>query len=410
MTFMPTTRLVIVDDGQGRWGPVLDMRAVFEIRTGANRTLDRIERVTGLKASTLIVPQPLVDLLRSRHAGVEVNPTRAAEGDWLIVNGRCVRTRWLEMARSLGPQSAVTTPAGAVVAARVRAFDPASPLKLAADVTTARADATALIDRPWQLMTELENLLPDDLNALDLPTFTAGDIARHCPSVVAFGEHPIKIAPSARIQPGSVINASKGIVAIDADALVSPLALLEGPCYLGWRAEVAPGGHVRNFASIGPMCKVGGETSHSILEGYANKPHHGYLGQAYVGKWANLGAETNVSNLKNTYGQIRVQLDNSDLREDTGRQFLGPVIGDFVRTAIGTRLLTGAVVATGSMLAVSSFAPTFVDRFRFITDKGNEPAQIDKLIATAHAMMARRDCKLTPQEEARLRALAGESR
>src|SRR5690606_34700880 len=156
-----------------------------------------------------------------------------------------------------------------------------------------------------------------------------------------------------------------------------------------------------------PMCKVGGEISHSVLFGHTNKAHAGYLGHALVGEWVNLGAQTNVSNLKNTYGPIAVQVERDQPAENTGRMYLGPVIGDYVRTAIGTRILTGSVVGTGAMLALSGFAPKFVERFAFLTDKGPEHYEIDKFIETANRMMSRRDMALSAAEEARLRTLAG---
>src|SRR5690606_29763654 len=110
-----------------------------------------------------------------------------------------------------------------------------------------------------------------------------------------------------------------------------------------------------------PTCRIGGEVSHSIFQSFSNKTHGGYLGHALVGEWVNLGAATNASNLKNTYGSVRMQLAARGPREDTGLLQLGPILGDYVRTAIGTRIPTGAVIGTGCMISLSGFAPTFAD-------------------------------------------------
>ena len=155
----------------------------------------------------------------------------------------------------------------------------------------------------------------------------------------------------------------------------------------------APRPHSGN-TSIGEHCLVARqEISHSIIQGYSNKAHTGYLGNSLVGQWVNLGADTNVSNLKNTYGPVRVQLSADTPPENTGQSKQGPIIGDFVRTAIGSRLPTGSCYSTGTMLALSGVAPKFTPRFSFLTDDGppDEKYDIDKFLAAARTVMARRD-------------------
>src|SRR5688500_19083961 len=106
------------------------------------------------------------------------------------------------------------------------------------------------------------------------------------------------------------------------------------------------------------MSKVGGEVSNSIVLGYSNKAHDGYLGDSYVGKWINLGAGTTTSNLNNTYGEITVTTRTGP--ERTGRRFLGSLIGDHARTAIGTRLMAGSYIGFSSLLATSAIAPRYL--------------------------------------------------
>lgn len=179
--------------------------------------------------------------------------------------------------------------------------------------------------------------------------------------------------------------------------------MIEGPCYVGPHTVVQPQTYLRPQTVIGSWCKVAGEITASVVGHYTNKAHYGYLGNSVVGEWVNLGAGTTVSNLKNTYGEVRMQLGADDAPEPTGRQFLGPVIGDLVRTAIGSRLLTGSCIGTGSMLAVSAFSPKFVPAGRFVTDAGDEPADVEKFVATYRLMRARRGLAPDEADEAVLR-------
>jgi bifunctional N-acetylglucosamine-1-phosphate-uridyltransferase/glucosamine-1-phosphate-acetyltransferase GlmU-like protein len=136
----------------------------------------------------------------------------------------------------------------------------------------------------------------------------------------------------------------------------------------------------------------------SILFGYSNKAHEGYLGDSYVGKWVNLGAGTTTSNLKNTYGPIKVRVGAREI--DTGRRNLGSLIGDHTKTAIGTRLMTGSYVGYSAMIATSGLPPTFVPSFRFITDRGSAEYRTDKATEVMKAVYARRNKVLQPGDEA----------
>jgi hypothetical protein len=156
------------------------------------------------------------------------------------------------------------------------------------------------------------------------------------------------------------------------------------------------------------VCKVAGEVGGTIFQGLANKSHDGHLGDSWVGSWANLGAGTTNSNLLNTYDQVIAQHAPNATRTRTGLQFLGAIIGDHVKTAIMTRIMTGSVFGTGSMLAALT-PPTTVGRFERVTDGAGQvnrqPYRFEKFMEVARAAMARR--KVTPSAAytARLREL-----
>jgi hypothetical protein len=151
---------------------------------------------------------------------------------------------------------------------------------------------------------------------------------------------------------------------------------------------------------VGAGCKVGGEVAETIIQGNSNKSHDGFLGHSFLGEWVNLGALTTTSNLKNTYGPISLKVGSREVQ--TGRMFLGSLIGDYTKTAIGTRLMSGSYVGVSSMIAVSNHAPRFVGSFQFLTDAKAEQYQFRKAVEVASRVFARRQRPWTGLDETML--------
>jgi len=213
--------------------------------------------------------------------------------------------------------------------------------------------ATPMLAEPWDVIRHRDAGLAWDLHHL----------VHHCGwsppgGVMRVGSHPVCVAPTVTIFPGVVIDSSAGPVVIDEDATLRSNCAVCGPAYIGKRSTILDGAAIRPNTAIGPVCKVNGEVSGTIFQGHANKAHDGFVGDSWVGEWANLGAGTITSNLLNTYGEIVAQAAPDARRQKTGLTFLGSIIGDHVKTAIGTRLMTGTVIGTGAMIAVSARAPT----------------------------------------------------
>jgi UDP-N-acetylglucosamine diphosphorylase / glucose-1-phosphate thymidylyltransferase / UDP-N-acetylgalactosamine diphosphorylase / glucosamine-1-phosphate N-acetyltransferase / galactosamine-1-phosphate N-acetyltransferase len=167
---------------------------------------------------------------------------------------------------------------------------------------------------------------------------------------------------------------------------------LVGPLHLG-RGSIVFGGHVA-ASSIGPVCKVRGEIADSVLLGYDNKAHDGYLGHALVGRWVNLGALTTNSDLKNNYGSVTVWTPSGPV--DTGLMKVGCFLGDHVKTGIGTVLNTGTVVGTGSNVFGGGMPPAFVPPFSWGSGSEYVDYRLDKFLEGAERAMARRDVPLSP--------------
>ncbi len=217
-------------------------------------------------------------------------------------------------------------------------------------------------------------------------------------------EPNIRLGQGVKLSPGCVLDGSRGPVILDEGAAIGPNAVLQGPCYIGPYCEIRPLAIIQPGTSLGTMCRVGGEVKNSILFGYSNKAHEGYLGDSYVGKWVNLGAGTTVSNLKNTLGEINARIGLRNL--PTGRRKLGVMIGDHVKTAIGTRMMAGSYLGFCCQLAASQILPGFVPSFTFLTDRDREPYRIDKAIEVITRAFTQKNRSWTDMDEQILRYIA----
>ena len=178
---------------------------------------------------------------------------------------------------------------------------------------------------------------------------------------------------------------------MDSGARVQAPCRIVGPAYIGRRSLVL-GGFLENVG-IGPVCKVRGEVESTVFLGFANKAHDGFLGHSVVGQWVNLGAMTSNSDLKNTYGTVRVEVDGQMI--DTGLTKAGCLLGDHVRTGIGTLLDTGTTLGAGSSLFGGGIMPRDVPPFSWGGARGLVEHGIDRFLETAARAMARRGGDLT---------------
>lgn len=212
------------------------------------------------------------------------------------------------------------------------------------------------------------------------------------PGVHAEGAEQISIGQNVHIEPGVLLDARHGPIRVEDGVTLSASARLEGPAYIGHGSTIVGG----SFASIsvGPACKLRGEVDTSVLLGYTNKAHDGFLGHAYVGSWVNLGAGTTNSDLKNTYGSIRVWTPEGPV--DTGLVKVGCFLGDHVKTGIGTLLNSGTVVGAGSSVFGGGMQAARIPPFSWGSGDELTTYRLDKFLATAEAAMARRSVQLTP--------------
>ena len=250
----------------------------------------------------------------------------------------------------------------------------------------------------WELVGQLSATLQSDLKAV-AGAVPAGRVPAGC-TIIGPADQLI-IDESANVEPLVVFDTRNGPIWIQGGVEIRTFTRLSGPLVVG-RGTRLVGGQVRE-SSIGPMCVVHGEVSNTVFLGYANKSHDGFLGHSVVGRWVNLGAGTINSNLKNTYGNIRLNLGSE--RVETGMQFMGSLLGDHVKTAIGTMLPTGCVVGTGANLFGSRRPDTHVAPFAWGTDEPGRQMACRMFLQTASKVLPRRQVEFDERSRRYLEAV-----
>jgi UDP-N-acetylglucosamine diphosphorylase/glucosamine-1-phosphate N-acetyltransferase len=182
-------------------------------------------------------------------------------------------------------------------------------------------------------------------------------------------------------------------------------SLVRGGLYLGEHSVLKMGTKMYGPTTIGPHCKMGGEITNSVVYGYSNKSHEGYLGNSVLGEWCNLGADTNNSNLKNNYSEVQTWNYEENKYTDTGLTFCGLIMGDHSKAGINTMFNTGTVVGVAANIFGGGFPPKYIPSFSWGGADGFVEHELDKALETASKMMARRNLPLTEAQQSILKQL-----
>ena len=354
------------------WRPYQDSRPVAELRAGAWLIRERWEAIAGSEATTIFGPPHLHLFVESGVPPVQAQSS--VEGPAMIGRSEFAPSGIppeLEMSASARlVHDGVTV--GWWVPAGTRWDGPS-------DAGDAIEIEGVHLRGAWDVVTALEHLL-----AADCADFVQDGGDAIPDGVTILGEPHDVILLGATVEPGVVFDVRQGAVVLEQGAYVATGTRLQGPCYVG-PGSVVLGGSVAGSA-LGPQCRVRGEVSSVVFLGYANKAHGGFVGHTVVGRWANLGAGTITSNLKNTYGNVRLDLGGSLV--DTGRQYLGTLVGDHVKTAIGTMLGTGTVLGLGANIFGDGRPAKYLPPFAW--GLGGERMREDGFLAVAERVMPRR--------------------
>lgn len=200
-----------------------------------------------------------------------------------------------------------------------------------------------------------------------------------------------------------VTDTRSGPIVLEEGVTVGPFCFLRGPAHIGRCTKITEHAAIKDAVSLGHTVKIGGEVEASVIEPYTNKQHHGFLGHSYLGSWINLGAGTCNSDLKNTYGQVK--LDYRGEQVATGMQFVGCIMGDYAKTAINTGIFTGKIIGVCSMMYgfVTTNVPSFVNYARLFGQVTELPPEV--MIATQQRMFTRRNVTPRPCDVQLLHAM-----
>ena len=392
-----STPLVVYDDAAARaFSPFSLTRPLATIRAGAELIGARWIRMLGATSAQFAASPHLATF---SEPGAPTCARGTLRAGTVLANSRCVAA----LNAAADPSADVWHVDGVVAAIRLarpldadRLGDGSLDLaSLAPPGGRAATIAGRWLRAVWDLIAQLPDQLSEDTVALTAGARSSGNAA-----VERMGKHPIAIAASAQIDPFVLLDASAGPIVIEAGARVEAFTRINGPCVIGEGTHLLSGRVMGSV--IGDNCRVHGDVSTSIFVGHVNKAHEGFVGHTVVGRWANLGAGTTTSNLKNSYGPVKLWTPAGEL--DTGLTFLGSLIGDHAKLAIGTMLGTGTVVGAGANVFGTVRPPKRVPPFAWGDAPPYETFSLDKFLDVAIRVMARRTVDLDPGQRAMLSA------
>jgi len=399
-------RLILLDcptPARQNFYPLALSRPIWELRCGMTTLGEKLIAKLGARDVAGFVPEYMSDVTRETAAW-PINQVSVLQGDDLLLVNARVKADEFDVS-PIGPSQAAFDADGNCLFAKIAREDAgklnAESLETflagARQTLPAAAGEVALWNYTWDLILANPAQLVKDFAAAGRSGIE-GIVEE--PTALRGGSKDVFIAAGARLHPMVVIDAEHGPVYIDEGAEIHPFTRIEGPCYIGPKS-ILLGAKCREGNSIGPMCRLGGEIEESIIQGYSNKYHDGFLGHAYVGEWVNLGALTTNSDLKNDYTTVEVSLDGKK-SIDTGSTKVGALIGDHVKTSIGTLLNTGACVGAMALIAATGkplpkFIPSFAWFLEGVVTKGFGKR---KLYETAQTAMGRRKRVWTPAQQA----------
>ena len=352
--------------------PLAYTRSVAELRSGSFTAIERIQALFRESKVYLHARPELKDVITRRY-GLGVN--EVPSGSTLLINAREAlafnpNNHW-HVYDALPPEISARLMSGEAIEPPelVREDAPASLWEM----VHANAGAIMLDAELWPMINR----------SVERPSFANGAIVK---------PENLLVHPDARIDNGVVLDCSEGEIIIEEGVHIMPNVAIVGPAFIGRNSTVKIGAKIYEGTSIGPVSKVGGEIESSIIQGYSNKQHDGYLGHSFLGEWVNLGAGTNTSDLKNDYSPVRVTIEGEEF--NTNSLFVGLMMGDHSKSAIGTQFNTGTVVGVSCNIFGFGFPPKWIPNFSWGGAKEMTTYRFEKAMDVARAVMARRNVNM----------------
>lgn len=369
--------------------PLTFTRPVADIRFGILTIREKWEKYLGIKTSTLTEKY-----LRKKFPVVK-------EPDNILINGAvCPNQELVAQVIKLQPNQALIKNE-VVIAMHLTEHElDQSGSKESGDVEEIQTDADIVeLANVWDVFSLNRANIEHDFQLI-----TRGlKSAKTGQGVHTVNPENIFVTEDAKIGYGVVLNASTGPIYIGKNAEIMEGSLIRGPFALCEESVVKMGAKIYGATTVGPFSKVGGEVNNSVILGYTNKAHDGFLGHSVLGEWCNLGADTNTSNLKNNYENVRLWNYPEQTFLDTGLQFCGLIMGDHSKSGINTMFNTGTVVGVSSNIFGGNFQRNFISSFAWGGHAGFTTYEVKKAIKVAEAVYNRRGLELSDVDKEILR-------
>jgi UDP-N-acetylglucosamine diphosphorylase/glucosamine-1-phosphate N-acetyltransferase len=390
---MQMNLLIFEDEKSINLNPLVLNKPVYELLCGMASMRKKIENLWPTLNVLLHCRRILTKVMAEANHKVTINLSPSDK--CVLVNGRLLANAALVPQINLDAEAVYVAHDSVVAAVLPKQYIPHTQIKNGELLTiddfprqNRRKIDAQLIEYPWDLI----HANPGQIKA----EFEGGGRieGRVHPNAILLNEQAIHIGEGSEVGPGVILDAEGGPIFISKNAKIMANAVIEGPCFIGESTTIKIGAKIYEGCSFGKVCKIGGEVEESIVHAYSNKQHEGFLGHAYVGEWCNLGADTNNSDLKNNYSNVKVQINDGLV--DSGSLFVGLFMADHSKSGINTMFNTGTVVGVGCNVYGADFSPRFIPSFHWGGgSSGTIKYDFDKIMDTARKVMARRNKNLT---------------
>ncbi len=395
---------IFEDSGFKNFQPLTYTRPIYDLRCGIITLKEKILNYLKPSSVILLTREYLEDDQKTKNPGQNINKFPTELDNCTFINGRLLIDSDLADKIIALETNQILVSKNEIVGANLDKFlidQIASSTnkieKLLNSSALSKKETNAkLVQYTWELVNNNGNEIRKDYDFL-VNNKTEKLNGKIYDGTTFVNEDNIFIGENSKIKPGVILDAEEGPIYIGKDVTIFPNAVIEGPCYIGDGSKIKVGAKIYENTSIGPVCKVGGEVEESIIHSYSNKQHDGFLGHAYLGSWVNLGADTNNSDLKNNYGNVKVFINDEQV--DTGSTFVGLTMGDHSKCGINTMFNTGTVVGVSCNIYGGNFPPKYIPSFSWGGSEGFTTFKLDKSMAVAKKVMARRDVQFNESNE-----------
>lgn len=375
---------ILFDASRNSLLPLTYTRPVCDIRIGILTIREKWEKYLGEKTSTITE-----DYLSAKY------PTEQSEEMMLINGSICPTPKLLKAIKGLKVGQALVCQGNVVAMYKTKAQflseeDSTQEIEVEYDFIK--------INNTWDIFVLNDKALREDFELLTQNRKSAPLSSTN--RVV--GEQNIFVEEGAVVE-FAILNAKEGPIYIGKDAEVMEGSIVRGPFAMCEHSVLKMASKIYGATTLGPYVKVGGEVSNVVIFGYSNKAHDGFIGNSVIGEWCNIGADTNASNLKNTYEEVRVWSIEKNTFVPTGQTFFGTIMGDYSKCGINTMFNTGTVIGVSSNIYGHGYQRNYIPSFAWGGTTGLKSYDMEKAIEVAEKMYQRRNVVMSQQDKEILR-------